>query len=82
MNTLSLKISAPLENTLDLLSQQERISKSELVRRALVAYAAQRASVTATPSAFGLAGDLVGCFSGSPADLSSDPAYMADFGRV
>lgn len=82
MNTLSLKISAPLEDTLDLLSQQERVSKSELVRRALVAYAAQRASVTAAPSALSLAGDLVGCFSGSPADLSSNPAHMADFGRV
>ena len=82
MNTLSFKISAPLENTLALLSQQERVSKSELVRRALVAYAAQRPGLSTTPSALSLAGDLVGCCSGSPPDLSSNPAYLADFGRV
>jgi hypothetical protein len=82
MNTLSLKISAPLENTLFLLSQQEKVSKSELVRRALLAYAAQRSTARAAPSALDLAGDLVGCCSGSPPDLSSNPAYLADFGRV
>ena len=32
MNTISLKITAPLEDTLALLSQQERVSKSELIR--------------------------------------------------
>ena len=82
MNTFSLKISAPLEDTLALLSQQERVSKSELVRRALVAYAAQRPISPPIPSALSLAGDLVGCFSGSPPDLSSNPAHLADFGRV
>ena len=82
MNTLSFKISAPLEDTLALLSQQEKVSKSELVRRALVAYAAQRSNAEPVQSALGLAGDLVGCFSGAPPDLSSNQAYMADFGRV
>ena len=35
-----------------------------------------------SPSALGLAGDLVGCLSGAPADLSSNPAHLANFGRV
>lgn len=82
MNTLSLKISGPLEDMLALLSQQEHVSKSELMRRALVAYAAQRSKAQPAQSALSLAGDLVGCFSGAPSDLSSNPAYMADFGRV
>ena len=82
MNTLSFKISAPLEDTLARLSHQERVSKSELVRRAVAAYAAQRFAPGQTPSALSLAGDLVGCFSNSPPDLSSNPAYLADFGRV
>jgi hypothetical protein len=82
MNTLSFKISSPLEDTLALLSQQEQVSKSELVRRALLAYAAQRSSAPPEQSALSLAGDLVGCFSDAPTDLSSNPAYMADFGRV
>ena len=82
MNTLSFKISAPLEDTLALLSQQERVSKSELVRRALLAYAAQQSSALPAQSALSMAGDLVGCFSDTPPDLSSNPAYLADFGRV
>ena len=82
MNRLSLKISAPLDDTLAMLSQRERVSKSELVRRALLVYAAQQSSVPAAPSALSLAGGLVGCFSGAPPDLSSNPVYLADFGRV
>ena len=84
MHTLSIKIDTPLESTLAALVQRERVSKSELVRRALQAYAKQRADVVVTPSpsALDLAGDLVGCFSGTVADLSSNPAHLADFGRV
>jgi Arc/MetJ-type ribon-helix-helix transcriptional regulator len=84
MHTLSIKIDEPLESTLATLVKRERVSKSELVRRALQAYATQRSgiAITATPSALDLAGDLVGCFSGAPADLSSNPKHMADFGRV
>ena len=84
MHTLSIKIDAPLESTLATLVQRERVSKSELVRRALQAYAKQRADivVTPSPSALDLAGDLVGCFSGAPADLSSNPAHLADFGHL
>ena len=82
MNTLSLKISSPLEDMLTRLSQQERVSKSELMRRALAAYAAQRSEKPPAMSALDLAGDLVGCISGAPSDLSSNPAHMADFGVV
>jgi hypothetical protein len=55
-----------------------------MVRRALQAYATQRSgiAITDTPSTLDLVGDLVGCFSGAPADLSSNPAHMADFGCV
>ena len=33
-------------------------------------------------SALSLAGDLVGCFSGSPGDLATNPKHMDDFGRT
>ena len=82
MNTLSLKISAPLEDTLARLSQQDRVSKSELMRRALMAYAAQRSDKPQAISALDLAGDLVGCLTGAPPDLSTNPEHLADFGRV
>ena len=82
MNTLSLKISSPLEDALARLSQQERVSKSELMRRALVAYAAQKSATPPAVSAFDLAGDLVGSIAGTPPDLSSNSTYLADFGRI
>lgn len=82
MNTLSIKLDSPLEKTLLKLSQRERVSKSELVRRALQAYAMQRMHDVPALSALEKAGDLVGCFKGAPADLASNPEYMTGFGRV
>lgn len=80
MNTLTIKIPQELEMAVAQASAREHVSKSELVRRALDAYLRQRGS--AAPSALDLAGDLVGCFSGGPADLSSNPDHLSSFGRV
>lgn len=82
MNTISIKLDFPLEKTLVQLSKRERVSKSELIRRALHAYAAQRLDQVPARSALDKAGDLVGCFDKAPADLSSNPDHMTDFGRV
>jgi len=82
MNTLTIKIPPQLEQELVLASQREHLSKSELVRRALVAYVSQRKAGIPTMSALEQAGDLVGCFSGGPSDLSSNPRHMDDFGRA
>ena len=80
MNTISIKIDPDLERALVLASEREHLSKSELMRRALVSYLNQR-SAAAAPSALDLVGDLAGCFSGGPADLSSNPRHLDDFGR-
>lgn len=82
MNTLTIKIPPALEQELHLLSEQAHLSKSELVRRALLAFIAQRKASTTFVSALDQAGDVVGCFSGSPPDLSSNPAYLKGFGSV
>lgn len=82
MNTLTIKISQQLEQEIVRASEREHLSKSELVRRALVAYISQRNAGVPTLSALEQAGDLVGCFSGGPSDLSSNPRYLDDFGRV
>ena len=79
MKTISLKIPESLEQRLRKGAADGGVSKSELLRQALEAYLSvgkqhDMASVSV------LAGDLAGCFSG-PADLSSDPIHMADFGR-
>lgn len=36
---------------------------------------------TPPPRALDLAGDLVGCFSGGPADLASNPRHLDGFGQ-
>jgi hypothetical protein len=82
MNTLTVKIPPGLEQDLLQLSEQTHLSKSELVRPALTAFVTQRKSTEPFVSALDRAGDVVGCFSGSPPDLSSNPVYMNDFGRV
>ena len=82
MRTLTIKISPLLEQEIALASEREHLSKSELVRRALVAYISQRNAAVPTLSALEQAGDLVGFFSGGPSDLSSNPRHLDDFGRV
>ena len=82
MTTLTVKISSTLEHELRKASDQAHLSKSELVRRALEAYFGQRKTTTPLVSALDQAGDLVGCFSGGPSDLSSNPRHLDGFGQV
>ena len=82
MSTLTIKIPPQLEQEILLASAREHLSKSELVRRALVAYVRQRQTGAPVVSALDQAGDLVGCFSGAPSDLSSNPRHLDGFGRV
>ena len=63
--------------------QRTQLSKSELVRRALVAYVTRPADdMEPFVSALDRAGDLVGCFDGSPPDLASNPRHLDGFGRI
>ena len=82
MSTLTIKIPPVLEPELLQLSEQAHMSKSELVRRALTAFIAQRKTMTPVASALDQAGDLVGCFGGGPTDLSVNPEYLKGFGSV
>ncbi len=80
MNTLTIKLPSQLDSEITAASEQEHISKSALVRRALESYLAQRKSAAPFVSALDKAGDLVGCFEGGPRDLASNPAHLAGFG--
>ncbi len=83
MSTLTIKVPPELEQQIARASHGEQISKSELVRRAIVAYVSRRSgSAPAFVSALDQAGDLVGCFEGGPKDLASHPKHMKDFGKV
>lgn len=82
MNTLTIKLPSRLQAEILEASAQEHLSKSEIVRRALEAYLRQRKTHAPFVSALDRAGDLVGCFAGGPADLSTNPEHLADFGRI
>lgn len=81
MNTLTLKIPPQLDQALVEASQRAQITKSELVRRAVAAYLVQPERAGQPASALDLAGDLVGCLEGGPADLASNPRHLDGFGQ-
>jgi hypothetical protein len=79
MKTLSLKLPDTLDRELTSHAKSQGITKSELVRKALVNYLGP-GSVPLRKSALALAGDLVGCLEG-PSDLSTNREYFKDFGH-
>jgi metal-responsive CopG/Arc/MetJ family transcriptional regulator len=84
MAAISLKLTDALDAQLTEQAQRRRLSKSELVRRALTAFlqaSDEGLEVSVEPSAVYLVADLVGCCEGGPADLSSNPAYLSGFGE-
>ncbi len=81
MNTLTIKIPESLQHAIDLATQREHLTKSELVRRAVAAYVARPLGQGKFISALEQAGDLVGCFKGGPKDLASNPKHMDGFGK-
>ncbi len=84
MNTLTIKLPSGLDAALAEASTRAQLTKSELVRRAVIAYLVPgglQDGGAQPPSALALAGDLVGCFGGGPADLSSNPRHLDGFGQ-
>jgi hypothetical protein len=83
MAVISLKLIEALDAQLTEQVHRRRLSKSELVRRALTAFlqsSEQAVEGSAPQSAADLLVDLVGCCEDGPVDLSSNPVYMSDFG--
>ncbi len=81
MNTLTVKLPAELTQAVDELAARSHQSRSELVRRALQAYVQAQQSDAGQASLLDAVPDLVGCFAGGPADLSTNPAHLAGFGQ-
>ena len=84
MAVISLKLPEALDAQLTEQAQRRRLSKSELVRRAVTAFlqaSEDGLEAPMAPSAAELLADLVGCCDGGPADLSSNPEYLAGFGE-
>ena len=82
MNTLTVKIPSQLERELRQLSAREHRPRSEVVRQAIQEYISNHTPSAPPASALEQAGDLVGCFTGGPTDLASNPRHLDGFGRV
>lgn len=83
MAVISLKLTEALDAQLTEQAHRRRLSKSELVRRALTAFlqsSTEGFESAAPQSAADLLADLVGCCEDGPTDLSSNPAYLSGFG--
>ena len=81
MKVLTVKVSRELEREIDRLARQDRISRSELVRRAMTQYITRRDRSPRLRTPADLAADLIGSIRGTPPDLSSNPRYLKDLGR-
>ncbi len=79
MKTTSIKMDKDLENKITYLSKEKGISKSVLVREALVEYIAN-SNIESKSSFSALAKDLSGSLDGEK-DLSTNPKYLVGFGN-
>jgi hypothetical protein len=81
MTTLTVKIPEALGRSIASAARRERVTKSELVRRAMAKYVAQNGEDHKFQSAMDLAGDLIGSVRGGPVDLATNAKYMDDYGK-
>lgn len=82
MSTLTIKLPSELNAEVAAQAARQHVSKSELVRQALQSFFQQQSDVPPPAGLLSKLDDLVGCFSGGPADLSSNPDHLTDFGQV
>lgn len=80
MKVLSIKVPAALERKLSAAVRRRGGRKSAVVRQALEHYL-DRSMEARRGSFLELAGDLAGCVTDAPSDLSSNPRHLAGFGR-
>jgi len=75
MRTVSIRLADHLDCRLKALAKQRRTSRAQVLRDALEAFIAHSPPLTVGE----LAADLI--IDDSPGDLSTNPKYMAGFGR-
>lgn len=80
MKTLSLKLPEILESQLDIFARKNGMSRSEIVRRALLQYFSSD-EVSRPGSFLDLARDLAGSVEGGPSDISTNKDYMEGYGK-
>lgn len=76
MRAVSVRLPEHLDCRLTALAKKRRTSRAQVLRDALEAFAKRSGRLTGSD----LAGDLIGSVDG-PGDLSTNPKYMAGYGR-
>jgi len=79
MKTVTLKLSEILEARLNIFAHKSGLSRSEIVRRALLEYFS-RDEVRGSGSFLDLSRDLAGSIEG-PSDLSTNKAHLKEYGK-
>ncbi len=79
MDTLTLKISSGLKEKLNVYSKRKGLSKSEIVRNALLDYF-ERDDLDRQGTFYDLAQDLAGSVT-SKSDLSTNKEHLAGYGQ-
>lgn len=79
MKTLTLKLPEILEARLSLCASKNGLSRSEIVRCAIVEYLSHGHACKSS-SFLELSRDLAGCVEG-PSDLSTNKAYLKGYGQ-
>lgn len=81
MKAITLKLPDTLDHQLTHFAQSHKgLSKSAIVRQAIELYLSMAPQASALSGAVA-AKKWVGIIANAPADLSSNPAYLGDFGR-
>jgi metal-responsive CopG/Arc/MetJ family transcriptional regulator len=80
MKLISLKLPEEMVERFEQAAATRRVSRSSVLREALADYL-DRMKPERSVSALDLAGELVGSVKGGPDDLSTNPDYMADYGK-
>ena len=78
MTTVQIELPDALVNQ----ARTAELLATDALHRLLSHAVQQQAANTPAISALDSAGDLVGCFNEGPADLSSNPCHLDEFGRV
>jgi predicted transcriptional regulator len=79
MDTLTLKISDGIKEKLKTYSRRKGLSRSEIVRKALLDYF-EKDDLDKQGTFYDLAKDLAGSVKG-PSDLSTNKEYLSEYGQ-
>ncbi len=79
MDTLTLKIPAVIKEKLKIYSKRKGLSRSEIVRNALLEYF-NKDELANQGTFYDLANDLAGSTTGAP-DLSSNAEHLSGYGK-